>query len=64
MKLMPPDQYGEVYTRWKSGNSQTRIKISRASLRDNPHIATAHFQRRLDFFIDTVMKPKFCIQDC
>lgn len=63
MKLIPSNQYGDFYTRQKAGDSQARIKLSRISLRNNLHIATAHFQRRLDFFIELVIKPKFCIQD-
>lgn len=63
MKLILPDQYSNLYTRQKAADSQSRIKLSRAALRNNPHIATTHFQRRLDCLIDTVIKLKFCIQD-
>lgn len=51
------------YEEWKQGPEQTRLRISRENLRDNPHIAAHHFFRRYNVFRDQVLIPKFNIID-
>ncbi|KAG6020054.1 hypothetical protein E4U40_006440 [Claviceps sp. LM458 group G5] len=56
-------RYFKDYDAWKKADPTQRIKIARNFLRENPHLATEHFQQRLDSFFRVVLKEKFGYTD-
>ncbi|KAG5942824.1 hypothetical protein E4U60_007068 [Claviceps pazoutovae] len=56
-------RYSKDYDAWKKADSTQRIKIARKFPRENPHLATVHFQQWLDFFFRIVLKETFGYTD-
>jgi Helitron helicase-like domain at N-terminus len=54
---------GDKYESWRNGTQAQRIRLAREGLINNPHIAAYHFHRRFEALMDTILKPKFDVND-
>ncbi|EGP82368.1 uncharacterized protein MYCGRDRAFT_97535 [Zymoseptoria tritici IPO323] len=51
------------FERWLTLPPDERARLARENLKNNPHVADAHFERRFKLFLEKVLKPKFNVVD-
>ncbi|SMY30034.1 unnamed protein product [Zymoseptoria tritici ST99CH_1A5] len=51
------------FERWLTLPPDERARVARENLKNNPHVADAHFERRFKLFLEKVLKPKFNVVD-